>query len=88
METRRIRIVTTVLVLAAAALGACQAATEVPTPEAPPQGMPLPEAPAPPPAAPEEQKVAVFIFTQEFDTLNPYYSNMFFSIVTDQLWNV
>jgi len=37
---------------------------------------------------PEEQKVATFIFTQEFDTLNPYYSSMFFSISTHQLWNV
>ncbi|MEK6587442.1 MAG: ABC transporter substrate-binding protein, partial [Chloroflexota bacterium] len=63
MQTRLIRIVPAALILAAAALGACQ-------------------------AAPEEQKVATFIFTQEFDSLNPYYSNMFFSIVTDQLWNV
>ncbi len=38
--------------------------------------------------APEEPKVATFIFTQEFDTLNPYYSSMFFSITTHQLWNV
>ena len=63
MQTRLIRIVSIALILAAAALGACQ-------------------------AAPEEQKVATFIFTEEFDTLNPHYSNMFFSIITDQLWNV
>ncbi len=34
-----------------------------------------------------ENKVAVFIFTQEFDTLNPYYTNMWFSEITQQLWN-
>jgi peptide/nickel transport system substrate-binding protein len=34
-----------------------------------------------------EQKVATFIWTQEFDSLNPLYSNMWFSIVTHQLWN-
>lgn len=39
-----------------------------------------------PPAAPP--KVATFIFTQEFDTLNPYYTNMWFSQITQQLWLV
>jgi peptide/nickel transport system substrate-binding protein len=34
-----------------------------------------------------EPKVATFIWTQEFDSLNPLYSNMWFSIVTQQLWN-
>ncbi len=37
---------------------------------------------------PAERKVAVFIFTQEFDTLNPYYSNMWFSQITDAMWLV
>jgi peptide/nickel transport system substrate-binding protein len=36
------------------------------------------------PAAP---KVATFIWTQEFDSLNPMYSNMWFSTVTQQLWD-
>ena len=31
--------------------------------------------------------VATFIWTQEFDTLNPLYTNMWFSEVTQQLWN-
>lgn len=31
--------------------------------------------------------VATFIFTQEFDTLNPLYTNMWFSEITQQLWN-
>lgn len=88
MQTRLIRIVSAALILAAVALGACQASTEEPAPEVQATGAPLPEAPAPPPEAPAEKKVATFIFTEEFDTLNPYYSNMFFSIVTDQLWNV
>jgi peptide/nickel transport system substrate-binding protein len=30
---------------------------------------------------------ATFIFTQEFDTLNPLYSNMYFSDITQQFWN-
>jgi peptide/nickel transport system substrate-binding protein len=32
-------------------------------------------------------KVATFIWTQEFDTLNPLYTNMWFSAITFQLWN-
>lgn len=35
----------------------------------------------------EKPKVATFIFTQEFDTLNPLYTNMWFSEITQQLWN-
>ena len=43
--------------------------------------------PTPTTAAPATPKVATFIFTQEFDTLNPLYSNMWFSAITFQLWN-
>jgi peptide/nickel transport system substrate-binding protein len=46
--------------------------------------------PAPPtaePTKPAERKVATFIWTQEFDTLNPLYSNMWFSSVTQQIWS-
>lgn len=43
--------------------------------------------PTPEPAKPAERKVATFIWTQEFDTLNPLYSNMWFSSVTHQIWN-
>lgn len=39
------------------------------------------------PKAPAKPKVATFIFTQEFDTLNPLYTNMWFSQITLQLWN-
>ena len=38
--------------------------------------------------ASDKRKVATFIWTQEFDTLNHYYSNKWFSQITDQLWNV
>jgi peptide/nickel transport system substrate-binding protein len=38
-------------------------------------------------AQPAQAKVATFIFTQEFDTLNPAYTNQFFSMITLQLWN-
>lgn len=51
---------------------------------------PPPAATEPPPAATEppaaERKVATFIWTQEFDTLNPLYTNMWFAQITDQLW--
>ena len=66
--------------LLAACAGPAQP-TEIPTEE---PGAP----PAQPTAPPAEPKVAVFIFTQEFDTLNPYYTNMFFSQITHQIWDV
>lgn len=34
----------------------------------------------------QASKVATFIWTQEFDTLNPMYTNMWFVTVTHQLW--
>jgi peptide/nickel transport system substrate-binding protein len=39
------------------------------------------------PAATVAPKTATFIFTQEFDNLNPAYTNMWFSAITQQLWN-
>jgi peptide/nickel transport system substrate-binding protein len=33
------------------------------------------------------KKVATFIFTQEFDNLNPLYTNMWFSTITHQIWD-
>jgi peptide/nickel transport system substrate-binding protein len=65
-------------------LTACAKQTEAaPTavPAVPNTAVPVPT------ATPEEPKVATFIFTQEFDTLNPLYSNMWFSGITNQLWN-
>lgn len=37
--------------------------------------------------APAQHKVATFIWTQEFDNLNPIYTNMWFSSITQQIWN-
>lgn len=38
-------------------------------------------------AATGDAKIATFIFTQEFDTLNPIYTNMWFSLITQQIWH-
>jgi peptide/nickel transport system substrate-binding protein len=56
-----------------------------------------PAAPVAPPAESGESaksvtsegaaKIATLIFTQEFDTLNPIYTNMWFSSITRQIWN-
>lgn len=48
------------------------------------------EAPAPAteaPAAAADKKVATFIFTQEFDNLNPLYTNQWFTALTYQMWS-
>jgi peptide/nickel transport system substrate-binding protein len=53
-----------------------------------PTSAPPPEVePTEVPPSPAEPKVAVFIWTQEFDNLNPYYSNMWFTSITLQFWN-
>lgn len=54
---------------------------------APEEEAPAEEAPAEE-AAEGERKIATFIFTQEFDTLSPLYTGMWFSTITHQLWNV
>jgi peptide/nickel transport system substrate-binding protein len=38
-------------------------------------------------AATGDRKIATFIFTQEFDSLSPIYTNMWFSGITQQIWN-
>jgi peptide/nickel transport system substrate-binding protein len=38
-------------------------------------------------SAPKTGQKATFIFTQEFDTLSPLYTNMYFSQITQQIWN-
>ncbi len=45
------------------------------------------EAPAATEAPTAEKKVATFIFTQEFDNLNPLYTNQWFTAITYQLWD-
>lgn len=91
------------LVLASLVLSACGAgsvATQVAAPTdtvapAVPTDTTAPEQPtsttaptAPPePTNTSTPKVATFIFTQEFDTLSPLYTNMWFSQITNQIWN-
>lgn len=79
-----------VLILGSLILTACvgpatpvaPVATEAPVSEA---EEPV-EAPTVPEAVPTEKKVATFIWTQEFDSLSPLYTNMWFSEITQQLW--
>jgi peptide/nickel transport system substrate-binding protein len=86
----------TVLILASMIVSACATATQattVPT-QAPPitaPTQPEPTAVSPQPTnttAPVAKTVAKLIWTQEFDSLNPLYTNMWFTQVTYQLWNV
>jgi len=87
------------VVLLSLMVSACSPAV---TPTTAPQPTALPAAaqptavPAQPTAAPVEptappkaadRKVATFIWTQEFDTLNHFYSNKWFAQITDQIWN-
>ena len=65
--------------------------TEAPAPE---ETEPPAAEETEPPAAEEteppaegEPGLVSFIFTQEFDTLNPYFTEMWFSAITHQLWN-
>ena len=82
-----------ILSMLMAACAAGQTETVVPEPTAttasqPEQPEPT-EAPVieePTEAPPAERKVATIIWTQEFDTLNPLYTSMWFSYVTQQLW--
>jgi peptide/nickel transport system substrate-binding protein len=94
MTLKRFFSILVIFVLVSLVLVAC-APQETPAPEAaPPEEAPEEEA-APPeePAEPEEpmepvaEKVVTFIWTQEFDSLNPYYTNMWFSSITQQFWN-
>ncbi|MFZ5912049.1 MAG: peptide ABC transporter substrate-binding protein [Chloroflexota bacterium] len=64
------------LALVLSACGGGQAATEAPAAPAAPQETAAPAEPAP--ETPAERKVVTLIWTQEFDTLNPLYTNMWF----------
>jgi peptide/nickel transport system substrate-binding protein len=92
MSARKVSLF--VILAIALVFSACATATPQPEqpavappeePAAPPEEPAAPpEEPAAPPSAP---KVATFIFTQEFDNLNPLYTNMWFSAITFQIWN-
>jgi len=90
----RKHILFTVMIVASMLLAACQTATQATTvatlPPAvePTQGQVVVPTAVPPTAVPPPVKsVAKLIWTQEFDTLNPLYTNMWFVTVTEQVWN-
>ncbi len=100
LRKRWLLIVALSLIVSACAPAATS--TPAPQPTAPPAASQPTAAPAQPTAAPVQpttppqptatpepakRKVATFIWTQEFDTLNHYYSNKWFAQITDQIWN-
>jgi peptide/nickel transport system substrate-binding protein len=96
MKKRKVLPLLIVIVLILSlALAACQQSEpetvptepgEVVVPEEPEIEEPEVEEPVvEEPAA--ERKVATFIWTQEFDNLNPIYTNMWFSAITREIWN-
>ncbi len=90
---RKLFVLLALLLVAALALTACGGTTEAPgsdtgqetgtgsetETEAEPAATEVPTA--------AERKVVTFIFTQEFDSLNPIYTSMWFSAITQPIWN-
>jgi peptide/nickel transport system substrate-binding protein len=72
------------LMLVLSACGGGAVATEKPA-AGEPAATEAPAAATEAPAA--EKKVATFIFTQEFDNLNPLYTNQWFTAITYQMWS-
>src|SRR3974377_816124 len=84
----RLRQYLPLIVLLALVMSACAPAatsTTAPQPTAPP-AKPTEAPPQPTAVKAAERKVATFIWTQEFDNLNPHYTNMWFSTITQQIW--
>jgi peptide/nickel transport system substrate-binding protein len=92
------KLTLSILLVLAILAAACTPATQAPPAVAPTQAVQPTQPPvqmptsAPPTTAPTtapqgQGKVATFIFTQEFDSLNPAYTNMWFSQITEQMWN-
>lgn len=87
------------LIIASMVLAACapapeateEVATEEPAAPAPEEPTQAPEEPAAPteepaePAAPADRKVVTFAWTQEPDSLNTYYSDMWFADILQQI---
>jgi peptide/nickel transport system substrate-binding protein len=73
-----------IVVVASMLLTACGPAAEPTKVVAPPTKAPAAPTVTPVPAEP---KIATFIWTQEFDSLSPLYTNMWFSSITQQIWN-
>jgi peptide/nickel transport system substrate-binding protein len=88
-------LILALLIIASFILAACASepiaeATEPPAPEATQPTAPEatePPAPEPTAAPPAENMVAKLIWTQEFDNLNPLYTNMWFVSTTFPIWN-
>jgi peptide/nickel transport system substrate-binding protein len=66
------------LVLVSLVLGACGGGAEVGEGTEPPDVVDTTE--------PGPRKIATFIWTQEPDNLNPMYTSMWFSVITQQIW--
>jgi peptide/nickel transport system substrate-binding protein len=84
-----------IILILSLVLAACSQADPVTPPEDPAVEEPGVEEPGveepvveePVVEEPGTRKVATFIWTQEFDNLNPLYTNMWFSSITQQIWN-
>lgn len=74
-----------VLAISSLILAACGGQPAEPAGEKPDAEEPVAEEPVA--EEPAEKKVATFIWTQEFDNLNPMYTTMWFSTITQQIWN-
>ena len=83
LKTVLFLMVAFMLVLSACGGGA--AATDAPAADDPAAATEAPASATEAPAA--EKKVTTFIFTQEFDNLNPLYTNQWFTAITYQIWN-
>ena len=82
---KHLKFVLFVMVIAVLMLTACTGGgTAAPTAE---PGAAVTSAPVATEAPTAEKKVATFIFTQEFDNLNPLYTNQWFTAITYQLWS-
>ena len=69
-------------------LSACGGTAATQAPAQPSGGTGATEVPVSATSTPAgDKKVASFIFTKEFDTLNPLYSNQWFTSITYQMWN-
>lgn len=90
---KKTNLIVILLFIAAFVLAACGGTPEVSAPadeavSSTTEEQPAAEEPAvEEPGSAVERKVATFIFTQEFDTLNPMYSSMWFVYITYDLWN-
>jgi peptide/nickel transport system substrate-binding protein len=86
---RNLNILLSLAVLASMVLAACGGAATEASPSNDATEVPGSSATEAPVAteAPAEKKVATFIWTQEFTTLNPIYASGWFTTVTKQLWN-